>query len=112
MNIFFWRKNRVIDAFAHKLADEFYSHFSSEQASVLMGDTQAMPGKKNDKHIHKIDQLVSQTVNQIQSFRQVQKLGVYGKARVHLTFMERLQELGYSRETAQKINQIILLKTR
>ena len=112
MNIFFWRKNRAIDTFAHKLADEFYSRLSSEQANALMDDTQANPSKKNDKHIHKTDQLISQTVNQIQSFRQVQKLGVYGKARIHLTFMERLQELGYPRETAQKINQIILFKTR
>ncbi len=111
MNIFFWRKNRIIDTFAYSLADEFYGRLPPEQVSSLMSSTQVASDKKQNQRMNKVDQLISQTVNQIQNFRQVQQLGVYGKARIHLTFMERLQELGYSQENAQKINQILLLKT-
>ena len=36
MNIFFWKKNKQIDAFAVILADEFYSHIQPQVAIDFM----------------------------------------------------------------------------
>ena len=36
MNIFFWKKNKQIDAFAISLADEFYSHIQPQVAIDFM----------------------------------------------------------------------------
>ena len=44
-------------------------------------------------------------------FKSVNKLGVYGKAKFHLEFVERLKELGYKDQVAEAINEEILIKT-
>lgn len=47
----------------------------------------------------------------IAQFKAANKLGVYGKAKLHLEFLERLKELGYPEVLARKINQRIMFKT-
>lgn len=109
MNLFFWRKNKHIDVFAGSLANELYSAVQPEQMKKYLrlekGD------KKAQKEIRKIESQFNNAIKLVQQFRATHSLGVYGKARLHLKFIERLEELGYDKNSAKKVNEIILLKT-
>ena len=102
--LFFWKKNKLIDDFAINLADELYSHV---QPNVM----EAFIANKKDKAAKKTDRQVAELINRVQQFRTANSLGIYGKARLHLTFTARLNELGYNKKLAEKINEIVLLKT-
>lgn len=109
MNLFFWRKNKAIDMFASNLANELYSTIQPDTAKQYFGSASA--DKEARKIQKKIDGKIQDIIKQIEHFRAVNSLGVYGKARIHLTFAERLNELGYDANIAKKINEHIMLKT-
>jgi hypothetical protein len=109
MGLFFWRKNRTIDVFASALADEFYSAVQPEAAKDYL--TARSQQKKPDKLMKKIDRMLEDVVARVQQFRTANALGVYGKARLHLKFTERLKELGYDAKVASQLNEMLLLRT-
>lgn len=115
MNIFPWQKNKNIDRFATLLADEFYSRIQPDVASEHFNKDQKLKNKKSLKAAKNSTQNVNNAVTNVilgfKNFRESQKLGIYGKARFHMKFMERLTELGYHQDVAKKLNEEILLKT-
>lgn len=109
MSLFFWRKNKLIDAFASNIANDLYS--SIQPATAKQYFAGAVTDKESKKMKKKIDAKIADIIKQVEQFRIVNSIGVYGKARIHLKFSERLQELGYDSNIAKKINEHIMLKT-
>lgn len=116
MNIFPWKKNKAIDRFANSLADEIYSRILPELASehytnnsTRIENKKELKNKKNNTQI--VNQAVASAISEFRKFRKSQRLGIYGKARLHMKFMERLTELGYEQKIAKKLNEEILFKT-
>lgn len=107
MQLFFWRKNKQIDTFASTLANDLYSAVQPDTALTYISGI----NEKSNKGDKKIDRRLQDLVFRIQEFRVQHSLGVYGKARLHLTFTERLKELGYEPKVAEKLNELILLRT-
>ena len=106
MGLFFWKDNRKIDAFAVAVADDLYSHVRPEDAKKhLQGEA-----LKSRKKSRKIDERLAGIINQMRSFRDTHKLGVYGKARLQMKFNERLLELGYDVEDTNRLVDIILTR--
>ena len=112
MNIFFWRKNKLIDSFSVMLADEFFSNLPPQQLAEFSADLKSAGNRKKaeKKMNRKMQSVVESAVSKFSEFIRSESLGVYGKARLHMQFMERLQQLGYEKELAEKINQDIMLK--
>lgn len=109
MSLFFWKKNKHIDMFADMLAKSLYSFAQPELASDYLN---GKGGKNEDKKTRKkIDALVDDIARQINQFKITNSVGIYGKARLHMKFTERLKELGYDEMTAKKFNEILMLKT-
>ena len=102
--LFFWKKNKLIDDFAINLADDLYSQIQPEVMNTYLSD-------KKSKSAKKINRQLEDIIHRVKQFRATYSLGVYGKARLHLNFTERLKELGYEKKLAEKINEMILLKT-
>lgn len=113
MNIFFWKKNKEIDAFAIILANEFYSHIQPQIAIDFMKETtgERKQSGKTSKQTIRINKILEDVANQIVVFKKKHSLGVYGKARLHLNFMQRLNELGYSENITKYLNEIILVRS-
>ena len=116
MALFPWKSNKNIDRFATLLADEFFSRVQPELANEHFTDMKInVDNKKELKHkknnAQKVGQALGVAVSEFIKFRETQKLGIYGKARLHMKFMERLTELGYRQDIAEKLNEEILLKT-
>ena len=109
MSLFFWKKNKVIDMFANELANELFSTIQPDAASQYL--TSSIDNKDTRKARKKIDAQIDNIIKRVQQFRTVNSLGVYGKARFHLKFTERLEDLGYETSIAKKINEHIMLKT-
>jgi hypothetical protein len=107
MQLFFWKKNRQIDAFAHNLANDLYSTVQPDAALAYATQSASKSKKSDAKTARKLDDLIMQ----VKQFRLDNSVGVYGKARLHLKFMERLKELGYQDKVAEKINEVIMLRT-
>lgn len=115
-NLFFWKKNAAIDQFAHTIAAELFSRVQPDQMEEYLATAtnQAITDKKTAKaqlRRDQVTQVINETILQVQHFRTAYGLGIYGKARLHLTFTERLKELGYSDPVATEINRIILIRT-
>ena len=109
MNLFFWKNNKIIDSFASELANELYSHVQPQVAKEYFeGVTDKKQMRKNEK---KVSGEIQGMVKKINEFKFIQSLGVYGKARLHLRFKLRLEELGYDQQVANKLNEIVMLKT-
>jgi len=119
MPLFFWKHNKEIDRFALLLADELFSTVPPELAATLFGidvsSGNARLDKKAAKKVIKDEAKMSTALNasisKVVEFRSHLKLGVYGKARLHLQFMTRLQDLGYSNSLAKAINETVMLRT-
>ena len=109
MNILFWKKNKLIDKTAIILADEFYSQAQPRHVIDYLKDVK--PNNKIRKKNKKLENLLDKTAGQINAFRKENSIGIYGKSRLHLIFMNRLNELGYPEEITRQINEIILLRT-
>ncbi|HSC75052.1 MAG TPA: hypothetical protein VLB90_02305 [Pseudomonadales bacterium] len=112
MEMFFWKKNRLVDQFAKTLADDLFSYL---QPAVVEGYFAKAAGKAAGKlpaaQIADLERRIKDVVLKVQHFKTQQSLGIYRKARLHLIFTERLKELGFSEPVAQEINKIILLQT-
>lgn len=106
MGLIFWKDNRKIDAFAAAVAEDLFSHVQPE---VALQHFQGI-SQKNKKKDRKIEQKVAGIVAQINQFRETNSLGIYGKARLHKKFTERLHELGYDIAVTSKLDEIILLR--
>jgi hypothetical protein len=109
MSIFFWKKNKVIDYFANDLANELYSSITPQMAIDYFNESS--PAKKTRKIGERFEIHIQGIIKEIQRFKKINSLGVYGKARLHLKFMERLKELGYDANITKKINEYILINT-
>lgn len=109
MSIFFWKKNKLIDQTALILADEFYSQTQPQHVIDYFKGTP--PDNKARKKNKQLENTLSKTAGQINAFRKESSLGIYGKARLHMTFVNRLMELGYPEEITRQINEILLLRT-
>ena len=66
--------------------------------------------KQDKKSARKVESVMSSTISHMKQFIAENKLGVYGKARMHMKFTDRLTELGYSEELAKTLNENIMLK--
>jgi len=109
-----FKKNRLIDQFAQNLADEFYSQVlpAITRNYLLSSSSSTQKNKKQlEKQNKKVKDQLNDTILQVNQFRQTNKLGTYGKARLHMTFTERLIDLGYDEATAKEVNKILLLQT-
>lgn len=113
MKLFFWQKNRAIDEFAYQLADELYSSVNPESITNFFENQSS--GKSSEKKQTQLQQKVTRSLNNIimrvAQYRELNKLGIYGKARLHMTFTERLKTLGYPANHAEEINKLVLLRT-
>jgi hypothetical protein len=100
--LLFWRKNKEIDSFANILADELYSQLPPQML--------AKQEKTADrKLVLRFDKQLQNIVTRLQDFKAIHNLGVYGKARFHLTFMERLRSHGYPEALTKEINEYLLI---
>lgn len=106
MGLLFWRDNKKIDAFATAIADDLFSHVQPE---IALQHVQGI-AQKSKKKDRRIEQQFAGVVSQIKQFRQANSLGIYGKARLHKKFTERLHELGYDIAVTSKLDEIILLR--
>lgn len=102
--LFFWRKNKEIDRFAISLADELYSQIPP---SML----EAVATKANKKFARHWEKEINATIVRLRDYKALHSLGVYGKARLHLTFMERLRSHGYAEDIIKELNDFLLVKT-
>ncbi|MCG7867903.1 MAG: hypothetical protein JAZ17_20815 [Candidatus Thiodiazotropha endolucinida] len=106
--LFFFKKNKLIKKFARSTAEELFSNLPP---AIL----EKQYDKKNKKMARKANKafqgVLDDAVFSVAQFKSVNKLGVYGKAKFHLEFVERLKELGYSDQIAEAINEDILIKT-
>ncbi len=121
MKLFFWKDNYRIDNFAKQLADDFCSQVQPDIARAWFSGSEVAevaPAAKN-KQSNKsgrakkqtvIERCVNEVALKLAQFKAQETLGIYGKARVHMSFMERLKELGFSEETVQQLNRTLLLK--
>lgn len=117
----FWKKNRLIEEFAHTQADEFYSLVQIPAATALIeqqgqeasaGGARKRKGKKAKEDVR--DPAVRQfqlLLDRFEKFRGDNRLGVYGKARFHMKFKARLIELGYPEPLAGEIDRALMLHT-
>lgn len=101
---FFWRVNKQIDEFSTSLADELYSQITPEMLTAA--------NKKTDKKISKQwDKQVNTIILRINEYKLTHGLGIYRKARLHQTFMSRLEVHGFSKKLVKELNEHLLLKT-
>jgi len=109
MGLLFWKNNNVIDTFANEIANKFFGTVQPQLAQdYFTGSVDKKQAKKTSKNV---DREIQDIIRGIAEFRVIHSLGVYGKARLHMKFRERLEELGYSTEVAERLNEIIMLKT-
>jgi len=109
MNLFFWRKNRLTDKFAVTLADDVFSAIQPEAAAQYFRKTLDANKKKSIKAVTNTEQNLNGAISQIRQFKITHNLGVYGKARLHMKFMARLEELGYEPDVVKKCNEMLML---
>jgi hypothetical protein len=116
MALLFWRKNNPqIDAFAQQLANHFFSRLPPKAAErALAGEPEPEPRGKSRKKgaapAGGLERDAGDAIQQLSRFSAQYKLGVYGKARLHLQFRSRLIELGYSKDEAAGIDQLMLFR--
>jgi len=107
MGLIFWKDNRKIDAFAQAIADDLYSYVQPDVARQHVTGSSELQKKKKAR----VQQKFTDIVRQIERFSESNSLGVYGQARLHKQFGERLEELGYEPEIVHKITENFLLRS-
>ncbi len=111
MNLFFWKKNKVVDVFATDLASEFFSSVQPQVARAFLSSKESGNKQKPDKAVRKVEGKIHDTIREVDQFKTLHSLGVYGKARLHMMFRARLEELGYDEDVAKGVDQIVMLQT-
>ena len=111
MGLLFWKKNAEIDAFAKTLSDDLFSRIQPVAMQLYFGF--AVDGQKplTPQKTKEVQQRLQDMLMQVRQFKQLNKLGIYGKARLHMIFRERLTELGFAPEVVQKLDRLVLLQT-
>ena len=109
MNLFFWKNNRAIDSFANQVANELFRSIQPEAAKKYLDG--ASDKKQTRKFEKKMQNELLWLVKKINEFKLINSLGVYGKARLHLKFKIRLEELGYDARVTSKINEVVMVET-
>jgi hypothetical protein len=109
MNLLFWKFNSAIDTLAHDIANDIYAAIQPQAiADFYEGKCDKNQAKKIEKTLNNRIQMI---IIKIKDFKAMNPIGVYGKARLHLKFKERLQELGYTSSVSTKLNHIIMVET-
>jgi hypothetical protein len=103
MDLFFWRGTKELDSFSESLANELYSRFPPAVVEQALQDDL----KKNKKLQRYLDDVKAKVVHS----KATNKVGVYKKARLHLHFMQTLEELGYDAGVARKISDMLIFHT-
>lgn len=106
---FFFKQNKQMNTFAIQLADDLFSAVPFELINEYM-EHEYGKERSSNKIGKRIDGVLNDLAEKIQQYILSHNIGLYKKARLHLAFMGRLEELGYSANLAKKINEIILLK--
>lgn len=109
MSLFFWKKNKIIDIFASDLANQLFGAIQPDAAGEYFKPPS--PDSKAKKLRKKTDNAMENIVKQVNQFKVINSLGIYGKARLHMKFTERLEDLGYDSNLAKRINEQIMIKT-
>jgi hypothetical protein len=98
-------KYKRADGFAAQMANDFYSGIPLDDFRKYLNS------EKDKKSTKRIDTKLNDLAIRFRQFKVTEKLGVYGKARLHLAFINRLELLGYDQEAAKRLNEMILLKS-
>ena len=101
-NPFNWFAGRQIDTFSRQLAREFASRYPLEMA-------EKSPDKKREK---KLGRALNHVYRQAREFRQDQRLGVYGTARLGNGFKWELREMGYRHEFIEETTKGLILTVK
>lgn len=107
MGILFWKKNEQIDAFANTIANDLYSAIQPDVAQAYINGQNSKSKKAGLNAARKLDDIIMR----INQFRSENPIGIYGKARLHQKFTERLEELGYEKRIAKLLNEKIMIRT-
>ncbi|NEX16511.1 MAG: hypothetical protein C1943_07765 [Halochromatium sp.] len=100
----FGKKKKILIAFAAQTADTLFS----QAPPALVEKHRLEKSKQATKQFHAS---VEDALMRVAQFKASEKPGIYGKAKLHLVFANRLKELGYPDEVANEINAYILTKT-
>ncbi len=115
MNLFFWNTTKKVDRFAQATADELFSGIQPELAQTVFSKPSQSSKDTKRKKLTAADRdanrQLENLIDKIRRFKQIEKLGVYSKARLHMKFMQRLEALGYPEDIVKRINEVIMLKT-
>lgn len=114
MPLLFWKvKNPQIDAFAQQLANRVFSELPPALVhQTLVGEAASGTHKSGTKKKSGMNmpRIAGEVSGNLYQFSRQNRLGIYGKARLHMQFRSRLMELGYSKDDARAIDQLILLQ--
>lgn len=108
--MFFGKKNQKIDGFAQNMADDLYSQLPPENAHLYVFEADSSE-KISQKIKNDAIRKMNEKIVLFQQFKKANKLGLYGKARLHMKFTERLKELGYAESVAEELNKAIMLRS-
>lgn len=103
MDLFFWRGTKELDSFAESLANELYSSFPPSVIDKAL--------KEGDPKHKKLQLYLEDVKAKVAHYKVTNKVGVYKKARLHLRFMQTLEELGYEPGTAREISDMLIFHT-
>ena len=106
MALFFWKNNKLIDAYALEIADDLFSYVNPDVAKQHFGGKAKMPKKQ----ALKIEKKLNDLIIRVKRFSTTNSLGIYGKARLQQKLNGRLEELGYPSNVVARISEIVLLQ--
>lgn len=112
MKLFFWKDNFMIDNFAKQLADDCFGSTPPPLLSAYFDPpVDAEKTKKSNAQRDATERRLYDMALKVVQFKQQMKLGIYGKARLLMTFQERLVELGYEQTQAERLGRHLLRRT-
>lgn len=100
----FGKKNKLLKNFSRVTADTLYSNAPPPLVEKHRTG-------KDRKATKQFQAAVEDSLMRVAQFKATEKPGIYGKAKLHFVFAERLKELGYPPEIADEINTYIMTKT-
>lgn len=100
----FGKKKAQLVGFANQTAELLFSRVPPG----LVDEHRSGQSKKATKAFN---QGVENALMRVAQYKATAKPGIYGKAKLHLVFANRLKELGYPQQVADEINHYILTRT-